>query len=66
MLFRSEPDNWELRRRRFESVPDPSFRRASRTVDDVRRLSEESFRSGVRMLLDHACRAAGRGPLADL
>jgi AcrR family transcriptional regulator len=57
-----EPDNWELRRRRFETVADPAFRRLSRSVDDVQRVSDESFRAGVRMLLDHCCCMAGVAP----
>ncbi|MFZ9628765.1 MAG: TetR/AcrR family transcriptional regulator [Ilumatobacteraceae bacterium] len=60
-----EGDSLELRRRRFESVPDAAFRRVSKSVDDVRRVTEASFAAGVRMLLDHACRTAGRASLAD-
>ncbi len=51
------PDNWAVRRRRYERVGSREFRAAARSDASVRRVADEVFSSGMGLLLD-ACEAA--------
>lgn len=47
------PQTFEIRRARYRFLNDPDFDQAGRTVDDVQRITEEGFNSGVEVLLDY-------------
>jgi AcrR family transcriptional regulator len=51
------PDNWAVRRRRYERIGSREFRAAARSDGSVRRVADEAFTTGMTLLLD-ACEAS--------
>lgn len=44
-------DNWEVRRRRYERIGSPDFRRASVSTENVERLAELTYETGLNLIL---------------
>lgn len=55
------PDNWEVRRRRYERIGSPEFRAAASTAANVERLAELTYSTGLDILLASAEAAARNG-----
>ncbi len=51
------PDNWAVRRRRYERIGSREFKAAARSDGSARRIADETFATGVALLLD-ACEAS--------
>lgn len=52
-------DEWSVRRRRFEKVPAREFRAVARSADDMQRVADTAYRTGINVLLDACAAAAG-------
>lgn len=52
------PDNWAVRRRRYERIGSRAFKAAARSDGNARRIADEAYTAGVALLLDSCERAA--------
>lgn len=55
------PDNWEVRRRRYERIGSPEFRAAAVSADNIERLADLTYATGLEILLSSAEAAARNG-----
>jgi TetR/AcrR family tetracycline transcriptional repressor len=53
------PDNWDIRRRRYERIGSREFRSVATSTASVRRVADDVFDLGVRLVLDACESAAG-------
>lgn len=51
------PDNWAVRRRRYERIGSREFKAAARSDGNARRIADETYTTGIALLLD-SCEAS--------